>query len=315
VSWGNKIGGYKIGFALKKTVNCQKIRIRKMDKIIFLVINFNLILPNIMINLKSMWKKVLLICLFSLFLSGCSFSTKKTSIEIVTNPSAKIYINGKNEGNAPYKGNNIKPGEIDLRLEYKEIVVNKKIKLKDGLGSVVYWDFGKNEEESGGYVLSMEKTGDKKMVGLIVSSIPTKSILSVDDETIDYTPKKIDSLGEGDKKITLSFPSYKSSNIFVKGISGYQFIIEAKLAKEEIIETPNIEPTPTSLAEKKMVTIKETETGWLRVRESSSSASTEIDKVNPGESFELIEKNVDWVKIKLNDDKSGWVSATYVDIN
>ena len=266
-----------------------------------------------MINLKSMWKKVLLICLFSLFLGGCSFSNKKTGIEIMTNPSAKVYINGKNEGSTPYKSNNLKPGEIDLRLEHNETVVNKKIKLRDGSASVVYWDFGKNEEESGGYVLSMEKTGDKKMVGLIASSIPTKSIVSVDDETVDYTPKKIDNLGEGDKKITISFPSYKSTNIFVRGIKGYQFIVEAKLAKEEIIEPIAIEPTPTSLAEKKMVTIKETETGWLRVRESSSSASAEIDKVNPGESFELLETNNDWVKIKLNDNQSGWVSATYVD--
>jgi hypothetical protein len=267
-----------------------------------------------MINLKDMWKKVLLVFLISFILSGCSFSNKKTGIEIMTNPSAKIYINGKNEGNAPYKNNDLKPGEIDLRLEYGEIVVNKKIKLKDGSASVIDWNFGQNEEESGGYVLSMEKTGDKKMVGLIATSTPNKSILSIDDQNLNYTPKKIDNLGEGDKKITISFPSYKSTNIFIGGVKGYRFIIEAKLAKEEVIMS-TIEPTPTSLAEKKMITIKETETGWLRVRDSSSSAGSEITKINPGESFELIEESGDWVKIKLNDNKSGWVSATYVDTN
>jgi hypothetical protein len=266
-----------------------------------------------MLNLKSMFKKILLILLVSFSLSGCSISNKKTSIEIMTNPSAKIYINGKNEGDTPYKSNNLKPGEIDLKLEYKDITVNKKIKLKDGLGSVVYWDFGENEEESGGYVLSMEKTGNKKTIGLIVSAIPTESTLSVDDKNVDYAPKKIDDLGEGDKKITVSFPSYKSANIFTKGIKGYRLIIETKLAKEKVIEEVIKEP-PVSLAEKIMVVIKDTETGWLRVRQTSSVLGKEIARVNPKESFELLEENDKWVKIKLKENQEGWVSINYVDI-
>lgn len=262
-----------------------------------------------------MFKKIFLVLLASMIIGGCSLSHKKTGIEIMTNPSAKIYINGKNEGNTPYKSNNLKPGEIDLKLEYKDIVVNKKIRLRDGSASVVYWDFGENEEESGGYVLSMEKTGNNKSVGMIVSSVPNKSILSADDKILDYTPKKVDDLGEGDKKITISFPSYKSLNIFLRGIPGYQFIIESKLAKEKINETlPVEEEIISSLDKVKMIMIKNTETGWLRVRDTDSSSGKEITRVKPGETFEFLEEKEDWTKIKIDEDKSGWVSSNYVDI-
>lgn len=63
------------------------------------------------------------------------------------------------------------------------------------------------------------------------------------------------------------------------------------------------------------VTIKETETGWLKVREASSSASKEVSRVNPGENYNLLEETTDWFKIQLENGTDGWISSNYAEKN
>jgi uncharacterized protein YgiM (DUF1202 family) len=59
------------------------------------------------------------------------------------------------------------------------------------------------------------------------------------------------------------------------------------------------------------IKIKETETGWLRVRESSSSASKEVAKINPGATYTMLEETRDWYKIDLGNGTNGWISTSY----
>jgi hypothetical protein len=61
-----------------------------------------------------------------------------------------------------------------------------------------------------------------------------------------------------------------------------------------------------------MVLIEETSTGWLRVR--SEPKGTEIDKVNPGDEFELVSEELDWYEVQLDDDTIGWISKQYSSI-
>ncbi|KPJ55094.1 hypothetical protein AMJ47_01040 [Parcubacteria bacterium DG_72] len=61
-----------------------------------------------------------------------------------------------------------------------------------------------------------------------------------------------------------------------------------------------------------MVTIKDTPTGWLRVREGPGIEYAAIDKVLPGESFPLLEESEGWCKIKIEGRIDGWVSAKYL---
>ena len=63
------------------------------------------------------------------------------------------------------------------------------------------------------------------------------------------------------------------------------------------------------------VLILNTPTGFLRVRESNSLTSSEIAQVKPGESFELLEEDGNWFKIKLDSsigkNNVGWISSSY----
>ncbi len=67
------------------------------------------------------------------------------------------------------------------------------------------------------------------------------------------------------------------------------------------------------------VTIKNTPTGWLNVREGPGITYLQVKRVNPGETYTLLEEKFGWYKIKL-DAKSegtspepieGWIASQY----
>ncbi|HXK52411.1 PEGA domain-containing protein [Candidatus Nomurabacteria bacterium] len=62
-------------------------------------------------------------------------------------------------------------------------------------------------------------------------------------------------------------------------------------------------------------TILDTGLGWLRVRNAPGLSGEEIAKVNVGEAFEVLDIQGDWVKIRVDANVAGWVSATYVSID
>lgn len=262
-----------------------------------------------------MIKKVVLVLMVAVILGGCGLGTEKSGIEIVSYPAAKVFIDGKEAGMTPYKNTTLKPGEVDIRLKTSTMVWERKIELKNNINTVIDWEFGKDEESSGGYVLSMEKTGDKNRAGLMVATIPDKSAMAIDNEIRGQTPIKLEDLDEGDRQVTISFPGNKTVNVFVKAVKGYKLIIEAVLAREELIVPPadTMDKASTTSPIKKMVVIKDTETGWLRVREAASNTAAEITKVKPGDKYEELSDRVDWLLINLGAGKSGWISAKYAE--
>lgn len=59
----------------------------------------------------------------------------------------------------------------------------------------------------------------------------------------------------------------------------------------------------------KNVTISDTPTGWLRVREEPDGK--EIARVNPGESYPVLAENETWWQIQLTDGTKGWISRQF----
>jgi hypothetical protein len=261
--------------------------------------------------------RLFLIILSSLILSSCSLVPKKSGLEVISYPPAKVYINNKEMGMTPYKNSTLQPGEVEVRLTTNGQQWIKKIELQNNINTVIDWEFGKEEKHSGGYVLYLEKTGDSNKAGLMVNTIPGKATVFIDNEVKGYSPFRLNDIIAGDRQLTLSFPGYKNLNVYMKAVNGYQLVIDGVLGAEEttVNETQqdNNQPTPSIAISSNTVTIKETETGWLRVRESSSNNSREITKVNPNEKYPLLDEIQDWYKIDLGDGKSGWVSSKYAE--
>lgn len=263
-------------------------------------------------------KKTFLVIIAAVILGGCNLIPQKSGVEIMSYPPAKVFIDGKEAGMTPYKNKNLKPGETEIKLSTEEREWKKRVKLVNNASTVIDWEFGKKEEEeSGGYILYMEKTGDKQKAGLMVNAVPDKSSVKMDGEVKGLTPMRMDDIGESDKQVTIFFPGHKTINVFVKPVAGWQLIIDAKLMKEELVKLreKSLEAEIKQAEEetKEKVVIKETETGWLRVREASSSGSREIGKVKPGEKYILLEEAEGWYLIEIDNETKGWVSARYVD--
>lgn len=77
----------------------------------------------------------------------------------------------------------------------------------------------------------------------------------------------------------------------------------ASLAKAVLKEPPTLTKAK----------ILPTGTDWLRVRAQPNLSAAEVTKVNVGESFEILEEETGWVKIKLPDGGEGWVSGDFVE--
>ncbi len=257
----------------------------------------------------------LLMVFSGLFLGGCSLSNRKSAIEINSYPVAKVYIDGKEMGLTPYRNRTLSPGEIEVKLVTNDQTWTKKVKLQNNISTVIDWEFGDSEETSGGYILYLEKTGDKKNAGLMVNTSPNKCTVTIDNEVKGLSPIRIADIGEGDRHLTLSFPEHKSLDVYMKSLNEYQLVVDATLAEDKVEvaqetieeENPDLVSTPATI----QIKILETETGWLRVRESSSSAAREVARVNPGETYPMLGESTDWYKIDLGDNKNGWISSSY----
>lgn len=256
----------------------------------------------------------------SLFLSGCTLGTKRSGLEVMSFPIAKVYLNGKEMGVTPYKNMNLKPGENEIRLVADSKEWKRKVDLQNNINTIINWQFGETTEEDNGYVLSLEKTGSKK-ASLMVNTVPDKTTVTVDGQVRGISPIKVGDISQGDRQLSISFPGYKDLNVFVKAINEYQLVINAKLAVEKtnIDQIINNESQATDSANlgpavvQSKVLIKKTETGWLRVRELNSNVSKEITKVKPGESYVLLDEKDGWYKIDVGNGKSGWISTTYAE--
>ncbi len=69
--------------------------------------------------------------------------------------------------------------------------------------------------------------------------------------------------------------------------------------------------TSTTKPAKPYVTIKETGTGWLRVRDQANSAGQEVARVNVGESFPYKSTLNGWFEIEYSPGKTGWMSGQF----
>ena len=129
----------------------------------------------------------------------------------------------------------------------------------------------------------------------------------------------------------------KNREIFLKNEAEKTIISKEEEAKNENLENINNEiinePMPEekkipvelsaeeNVLEKEEVTsnvkkikIKDTETGWLNLREEAGLEFSIIGKVFPENELEYIDKQEGWIKTKTTEGKEGWVSEQYVEI-
>lgn len=276
-------------------------------------------------------KKFFLIIFSAIFLGTISFiafqyffksSNSKGALQVTSSPESKVYLGDKYLGVTPLckceSQDMQKAGDYTIRLvpeDSKFLEFQEKIKITEGVLTVVDRKFGK-DSQSEGAVISLTPLADKNKTELLIVSIPSKSEIFLDNNKIGETPNLYDNPTESDHALRVSKEGYKEKSIRIRTPLGYKLTVTLYLSTEDGSQQASDSarlselPTPTQVPVSR-VTVLQTPTGFLRVRENASIASLEIGRVTAGENYELVSEQTGWYQIKLKDGALGWISSQY----
>lgn len=252
---------------------------------------------------------------FAVFFISGKIKPKKAGILIETTPTSSVLVNGLQVGKTPFTGT-FDPGEIDLKLvpdasNKPLIVFETRLLLSSGIQTVVKREFGETLDLSGGEIISFEKTGESKPSIAVVTD-PDSAQISIDGRAYGFAPYKTSQVTASAHQVAVSLNGYLERIVNVKVISGYKLTLIVKLAKD----VNKLEPTPVPTATPKpevKIEILPTPNGFLRVRSAATTDSEEVFRVNPKDTFTLIEESEDkrWYKIEYQTGQFGWISSQY----
>lgn len=236
--------------------------------------------------------------------SGMFNLVPRSGLKISSNPEAVVSINGMEVGKTPYQDDNLGAGEYLVKLTTDNSSWQGRIKLTKGTLSIINRQLAPNIASSSGESLVLDK-GE----GMVITSSPDSSEIIIDGKYYGMSPKSISNLSAGEHSINLSHVGYNQRDFNIILPSGSRLHINVDLAMSDI--KLNNAPTPTITVSQKII-IKQTPLGYLRVREKPSVASREIGQVSSGDQFEVIEEILGWIKIRLADNKEGYISNQYI---
>ncbi len=268
-------------------------------------------------------KKIFFLFFFILLVFFLSFGVwfyhknRKASLLIESDPVAQVYINGEQVGRTPFE-REFAAREVAVRLVPEALdkplmAYDTKIELVRGVKTIVRRKLGESVEDSSGEEISFEKTGGKN-ANVSVISRPDGAQVYFDDRIVDLTPLLIEDVSEGVHEIRLFLDGYFERAFSVNAYSGYTLTALVDLEKDENAQSDVLEEINNSWPSSPLeVEILNTPTGFLRVREEPSTSSEEVGRVDPGEKYELLDRDsvAGWYKIKFDEGIEGWISSEY----
>ncbi len=235
---------------------------------------------------------------------------QKSGVRVLSIPTdASVYLDDNLVGKTPYEDQSLQAKEYRLKVidniaTQSAVAWQGKIKLTNGTLAVVNRDLAKDIPSSAGETLTLEKGS-----GVTVISSPSQAVVEVDGKDYGLTPTQID-IKSGDHTFVLKHSNYLNRSIRAQVPDNFKLILNVDLALSEAdltsITTPPITQTPAVL-------VKETPTGFLRVREKADTSSREIGRVSPGDELILLEELALWDRVRLVNGVEGYVSKTYVE--
>lgn len=268
---------------------------------------------------------VFLVCLAIFLVISIQFFILRTAgrgaLQVTSAPKSAVYLDGKLIGQTPLckcqAQDMIQSGDYAIRLvpidtlNSQLLPFEKKISIQKSILTVVDRTFG-GGAGSEGSIITLHSLQDARSVELLILSFPDQADVFLDNSPSGMTPLLLKNVTSSDHEVKLVKSGYKDKAVRIKTTPGYQLesLIFLGINPETDIKptaSPSANPTP----QKQKVLILQTPTGFLRVRSASTISASEIARVNPGESYELLDEKEGWFQIKLENGTSGWISASY----
>lgn len=229
----------------------------------------------------------------------------KSGILVMSEPTdAKVFLNGLEVGKTPYENQSLEPKEYFIKVEKPGMVWQGRVSLRGQTLTVVNRELSEDLAFGAGEILTLDKGK-----GLTVISNPSSAEVEVDGKSYGQTPISLD-VSKGEHTISLSHTNYLKRSLRAIVPSNFNLIVSVDLSLSEAdlatISTPPIKTTP-------QLKVKDTPTGFLRVRDKPSLSSKEIARVNVGDILILLEELPSWIRVRLSDNTEGYVSSAYVE--
>jgi hypothetical protein len=277
-------------------------------------------------------KKILIITLAALFLGGCTpkdlFVKPSAGLEISSIPGSTVFINEVNKGETPFSDKNMKPGAYTIKLVPSSTdglsIYETSINLVSNASTIISRNLAASELDASGYTLQLQEDISGGTYLSIISD-PDYVNITIDDKPSGFTPLSKFAINPGSHTLLITSPGYLEQKLSVNTVTGFNLIVNFKLASQTItlaqpiVATPSASiapssvPVVTSNIPKPYVVINETGTGWLRIRKEASGSSDELGKANTGEKLKYLGDSTElgWFKIEF-EGGIGWVSGKYV---
>jgi hypothetical protein len=267
---------------------------------------------------------------------------KQGELRIDSQPLSAVFLDNKNIGKTPYR-DKIAAGDHVLKLipdTTTTQLVNWEGKITVGQNLLTYVNANLSESEltTAIDIVWLEKITSKQSE-LSVTTSPDGATVLVDDVTRGVTPLSISDIVTGDHSVNVTSVGFLTRSLKVKTTPGYRLIANLKLALSgaspapevtatgtpapsgKLTPSPKLSPTKVATSSasqmpdpvKPFIVIKDTPTGFLRVRIEPSTSATEAGRVNPGEKYTIMDTKSGWYQIKYDAKNSGWVSGQYTD--
>lgn len=249
-------------------------------------------------------------------------------IKIVSSPVSSVFVDNLAVGKTPFE-QKYKVGEYMFKLIPEGTATDTaswqgKVKIYKNALTYVNRELGSSDVTSAGEIFTtskMEKPPKSGDLGEIyVETEPQGAIIYLDNDEKGVASLTLSDVLKGDHELSVFMPRFLRRTQKINVDPGYKVSAEFKLAidlsqksTESAKVTGGKESTASAKAKKTSIVVKDTPTGFLRVREEPSLSASEEAQVKPGDTFSLIEEQSGWYKIEYEKGKEGWVYSQYAE--
>ena len=268
----------------------------------------------------------ILVFLFITFVSVKYFILDRQNtdgeMKIFSSPDASLFINNVASGHTPYQ-TKLKVGEYVLKLIPQGEATSTaswegKVNIYKNTLTYVNRELGSSEINSAGEILwvtTMDKAPSNKSFGEIeVETDPQGAIVYLDNDEKGIASLVLSDVPKGAHEISVFMPGFFRRTQKVNAEAGYRVHVSFKLAIDQssaVTKASEKIASPSPTLKKLLIEVKDTPTGFLRVRSGPSVNASESGQVKPGDKLELLEENGEWYKVTFNTNQTGWIFSQY----